>query len=247
MNLKNLASHRIARSFDRAAQSYDAAAPVQAQIARHLIEKAMRSAPPVVHRMLDIGCGTGLVAKAAAQQWPDGALTALDAAPAMLKEAKRKIPSLRVIEGDMSERQFGPEFDLIFSSMALHWLPDPRQALEQWRGWLKPQGRLFASLLIEGSFREWRDHCAAEGLADGLWIFPSVGFAASFDCEEQSIHMMYSSAAEFLRRLKSTGAGTPRSDHRPLDTVCMRRLLARAPQPFPVTYRVLYIAMPFSI
>lgn len=246
MSSGNLASKRIAQSFDGAAQSYDRAASTQAEIASRLVLKAasLMQAPKNV---LDIGCGTGLVAKAAVQQWPNAALTAVDAAPAMLKEAKRKISSLRVIEGDISERKFGPEFDLILSSMALHWLPNPRAALERWRSWLKPGGHLFAAALIEGSFQEWRDLCAAEGLADGLWLFPAANFAADLDCEEQMIRVSYPSAAEFLHRLKAIGADTPRLDHRPFNVANMRRLLARAPKPFAVTYRVLYIMMPFSI
>jgi malonyl-CoA O-methyltransferase len=246
MSLRNLAAERIAQSFDRAAQGYDRAASIQTEVASCLVQKATRVSP-TPKNILDIGCGTGLVAKAAAQQWPDAALTAIDAAPAMLEEAKRKIPRLRVIEGDISERKFGPEFDLILSSMALHWLPDPRRALELWRSWLKPGGHLFAAALIEGSFQEWCDLCAAEGLTDGLWLFPTVDFAAGFDHEEQSIRVSYLSVAEFLHRLKAIGANTPRPDHRPFDAASMRRLLARAPKPFAITYRVLYIMMPFSI
>jgi len=246
MKLGNLASKRIAQSFDRAAQGYDGAASVQSEVASYLVQKAARvmRAPK---NILDIGCGTGFVAKAAAQQWPGAALTAVDAAPSMLKEAKWKIPHLHIVEGDISERRFGPEFDLILSSMALHWLPDPRRSLEQWRGWLKPGGRLFAATLIKGSFWEWRELCANEGLTDGLWIFPPADFAAGFEIEGQSICVPYASAREFLHRLKAIGAGTPRADHRPFDAACMRRLLRRAAKPFAVTYRVLYTVMPFSI
>jgi malonyl-CoA O-methyltransferase len=232
----------IAQRFDRAAENYDEAASMQAEIAKHLVEKVTRAGLQP-NTVLDIGCGTGFVAEIAAQRWPRARITAIDSAPAMLKEMRRKIPEAFVIEGDIAERCFEPEFDLILSSMALHWLSDPRAALEKWRRWLKPQGRLFVTVLLEGSFQEWRDLCAAQGLADGLWPMPRADFASGFAVEDQSICVPYSSARDFLRRLKTIGAAAPRSGHRPFNPAIMRRLLARAPRPFSVTYRVLYIEM----
>jgi malonyl-CoA O-methyltransferase len=242
MNATNLA---IARRFDRAAENYDEVASVQAQIAKHLVEKAIRHMPSSPATVLDIGCGTGFVAEAVAHRWPQAHITAIDQAPSMLAQAQRKIPDLQVIAGDIATAQFAPSFDLILSSMALHWLADPPAALIRWQKWLKPQGRLFVALLIEGSFQEWRDLCAASGIADSLWPFPRAdfakGLAAKTDLQEMSI--AYASAENFLHRLKAIGACSPKPGAKPLATSLMRRLLDDAPQPFAVTYRVLYLGM----
>src|ERR1700689_1300299 len=109
----------IAQRFDRAADCYDRGASVQAEIAAQLVQMATRKITQTPSAVLDIGSGTGFAAAAAAKQWPQAAITAIDGAPAMLKQAQRKIPHLHVIEGDVASRNFEPSFDLILSSMAL--------------------------------------------------------------------------------------------------------------------------------
>jgi len=242
----SFARDNIARRFDRAADGYDQAASVQAQIAAQLVQKAIQSFSNPPRAILDIGSGTGFVAEAAAAHWPQAQITAIDGAPSMLKQAQQKVPHLQVIEGDVAQREFDPVFDLVLSSMVLHWLPKPREALDHWRGWLKPKGKLFTALLIEGSFQEWRDLCAADELDDGVWPFPSAEIYDGFATEQQMLRIEYPTVRDFLKRLKTTGASMPRRDHKPFSVARMRRLLKRAPKPFPVSYNVLYIEAPKS-
>ncbi len=238
-------SSNIARKFDNAAESYDQSASVQAQIARSLTERAIRRLSKSPQAVLDIGCGTGFVAAEIARHWPQANITGIDHAPQMLKQAQLKVPHMEIITGDVAAMDFPLSFDLVFSSMALHWLPDPRASLMKWRQWLKPGGRIFAVLPVAGSFQEWRDLCAEQGMADGLWPLPSGDFADASDAktELKKMTVEYSSASDFLRRIKSIGAATARVDHKPFAVSVLRRLLDRAPQPFAVTYRLLYIEM----
>jgi malonyl-CoA O-methyltransferase len=217
---------------------------LQAQVARQLVQNAIRRSPQPPQDVFDLGCGTGLVAEMVARRWPEARITAVDNAPVMLERARRKIPHLRVIADDIASCSFTSAFDLAFSSMALHWLPKPRTALENWMKGLKPRGCLFAALLTEGSFEEWRSLCAAENLDDGLWPLPRADFADGFMTEMQTLRVDYPSAKDFLYRLKATGASTPRPGHRPFKPAILRNLLAGAPVPFTVTYRVLYIEAP---
>lgn len=232
----------ITNPFDKAASTYDHATPVQAQVAQRLVSRAAPQPMQSPH-ILDLGCGTGFVAEAAVKRWPMAAVTALDQSAAMLQQAQTKIPGLQTILGDASRIQMDQKFDVIFSSMMLHWLPNPYEALRRWQGWLKPQGRLYVALLTEGTFQEWRDLCLTANIVDGLWPMPRVDFANMLlsNLEQQSIEVSYTSAHEFLRRLKIIGATTPRPDHTPLSAPILRRLLKKAPQPFIATYRVLYI------
>jgi malonyl-CoA O-methyltransferase len=130
--------------------------------------------------------------------------------------------------------------------MALHWSPDAAATLAGWQKGLKTGGKLFTALLVDGSFKEWRDLCAANNVPDGLWPLPETGFAGGIagEIETQSIEVDYPSARDFLSRLKAIGAAAPRPGHKPFGATLMRRLLASATTPFAITYRVLYIEAP---
>jgi malonyl-CoA O-methyltransferase len=229
-------------AFDRAAASYDEATPAQAEIAISLVDWA---APQIKspQSLLDLGCGTGHVTKAAASQWPQAEINALDAAPAMLNRARLKVPHLRPLTGDAAQLDTVAQFDLILSSMSLHWLPDPRAALLRWQQALRPGGLLAVALPVAGSFGAWVDLCAKTGQPNGLWPLPAADFAIDLATQRQiKDHViMYSTALDFLRAMKQAGAHTPRAGHRPALT--LRRLLHKAPQPFPVTYRILYLGL----
>jgi malonyl-CoA O-methyltransferase len=239
-------ARRIAENFDAAAQNYDSAASVQAQIATRLINWAAETAP-APENLLDLGCGTGFAAEAAAKQWPRAQITALDAAPSMLRMARRKLPRLAVIGGDASNGPQNAAFDIVISSMMLHWLPEPCAALARWRGALKPGGRLYAALLVEGSFAEWRALCRAENVEDGLWLLPRAEIFQDIPGLRRQLlfplAVQYPSARAFLGRLKATGAATPRANYRPLNIASMRRILAQATGPFSASFRVLLLEL----
>jgi len=234
----------VAERFDRAAQFYDEAASVQAEVAKHLLELTKQHVARPPRTILDIGSGTGMAAALAQHIWPAAKITAMDGAPGMLQQARGKLKHLQVVAGDIAGELPQQSFDLVLSSMALHWLADPAAVLRRWQQLLNPGGTLFAALLTQGSFAEWRALCARANLEDGLWNMPHADFADGFAAatEKQILTVTYPSAHAFLQRLKATGATMPRTGHKPFSAAVMRRLLANAPRPFPVTYEVLYIA-----
>jgi len=244
--MSNLAKKTVFGSFDLAAETYDRAASVQAQIALRLVQKALKRLPHPPETILDIGSGTGFAAIAAARYWPFAHITAMDAASAMLDEVRRKLPSIQTVRGDIANIELKPRYDAILSSMAMHWLRDLQKPLMQWQKCLKPDGKLFIALLVDGSFSEWREMCGEYGERDGLWPFPPADFADGIatQSEIEEITVEYASTTHFLRQLKSIGAATPRPGHRPFDVALMRKILAAAPVPFSATYRVLYIEAP---
>jgi len=229
----------VARAFDKAARNYDAVASIQAEVAKTLVAAAADSSPRSV---LDIGCGTGFVLAQAAGRWPEAELTGLDIAPAMLREAQRKIPHLTVLRADASECDLDQSFDLIFSCMMLHWFAQPAEMLRRWRRWLTPQGSLYVAVPVVGSLGAWSDLCDDAGVSHGVWPFPPSDFADSLARGSilQQHAMSYGSAFEFLRALKRSGGGTPRRDHEPISSAKMRELVRTAPRPFRVSYNVLY-------
>jgi len=232
---------KVARNFDVAAPEYDTHAAVQVSIAKYLASWATPPLPP--RTILDIGCGTGFASAAAAQKWPMATISALDPAPAMLIEALRKLPKLNVILGDAATLKVAHRYDVIFSSMMLHWLSNPSDAVRRWRDALNPEGRLYVALLTEGSFEEWRELCAKHGMRDGLWKMPprDFGETVAYRCEQKKFTASFASAQDFLHHLKAIGAATPDPAHKPLGAGDMRRLLREAARPFEVTYRALFL------
>jgi malonyl-CoA O-methyltransferase len=239
-------SSKILNAFDKAAGIYSDAAQMQLRVADALVERVVAQQNPA--RILDLGCGTGFVAAAAQRRWPQAIITAVDAAAAMLAEVEERLPAVQIIQADVLTFQPQQGYDLIFSSMMLHWLPEPLQALKQWRRWLKPGGKLCVALLLDGSFQEWRDLCRQHNKKSGLWPMPHSHFADDVIHEvviEKST-ISYSSALEFLRNLKQTGAAMPVDGYRPATAGAMRKLLRTAAIPFPVSYQICSIALPAS-
>ena len=236
---------RIIRSFDAAAARYDAAASLQARVAKKLVSWAVDE-PYAPSSLLDIGSGTGFVAKELYRCWPEAKITALDASPSMLDEAKRKMPQLATIVGDASRVALTQKFDAAFSSMALHWLPHPEESLRLWQSWLNPGGKLFVAIPVEGSFSEWRALCRESGVKDGLWPLPRTYFGEDMASrwQQENVATDYANAEDFLHSIKSVGASAARKNHKPLSVSEMRRVLNASPRPMTATYRLAFLEIP---
>jgi SAM-dependent methyltransferase len=95
--------------------------------AQRLVEAAD---PAPGESVLDVACGTGVVARAAAAR--AGMVVGLDANEAMLAVARRLRPDLRWQVGDAGALPFGDgEFDVVLCQAALMFVPDPVRALRE--------------------------------------------------------------------------------------------------------------------
>jgi SAM-dependent methyltransferase len=85
------------------------------------------------HRVLDVACGTGIVARTAADiVGPAGAVVGLDVNDAMLTVARRQRPDLEWRQGRAEALPFADgTFDVGLSQMALMFFPDRRAALSE--------------------------------------------------------------------------------------------------------------------
>jgi malonyl-CoA O-methyltransferase len=235
---------RIVAAFNAAAQTYDSVTPVQRAVARALVERASAIAPSPA-RILDLGAGAGHVTELALRQWPDAECFALDAAPAMLARLRAKFPQVATIEGDAARLGETGRYDLILSSMMLHWLDDPRAALAEWRRHLAPGGLLCVAAPVAGSLHEWRDFTRAAGIEDGLWAFPPEDFAEGLGAKVEILEFpaIHPDARAFLRALKNAGAHKARPGVRPAPTGALRRLLATHDGPFKATFRIAFLRL----
>jgi SAM-dependent methyltransferase len=100
-------------------------------------------------RILDIGTGTGLLARAFAQR--GAVVTGLDPSPAMLDEARRldAVAGLTIDYVQTSAEATGLPggmFDVVSAATCWHWFDRPRAAAEA-RRLLKPDGKLLIAAL----------------------------------------------------------------------------------------------------
>lgn len=96
--------------------------------------------------ILDIACGTGLLAIPAAQIATAGSVIGVDFSAGMLAQAREKISAakinnLELIEADIDLVEFTAEqFDLIFCSSAIVFMVNIPAVLDKCSQWLKPGG-----------------------------------------------------------------------------------------------------------
>lgn len=113
--------------------------------AEHLVALA---APNAGERVLDIGCGTGIVARTVAPRIGEGGqVTGLDLNDDMLAVARAASATLRPTiawqQGDAAALPFADgSFDIVFTQYAMQFFPDPQAALREMRRVLAPDGRL---------------------------------------------------------------------------------------------------------
>ena len=93
-------------------------------------------------RVLDVACGTGIVARIAADRvGPEGSVVGIDRNPAMLGVASRLRPDIEWREGDASGLPFlARSFDVVLCQAALMFFPDPRRALAEMARAIKDDG-----------------------------------------------------------------------------------------------------------
>lgn len=102
-------------------------------------------------RVLDVACGTGIVARLALEQvGPDGFVAGLDINPGMLEVARSVTPKERSIEWLESNAENMPlpdeTFDVVLCQMGLQFMENKSGALKEMQRVLAPGGRLMLNV-----------------------------------------------------------------------------------------------------
>ncbi len=96
-----------------------------------------------VHRVLDVGTGTGLVLRGIRHEDAAADLTGVDLSPGMLAKARGHLPEAQWLEADAARLPIATDsIDLVTCVTALHLFPDPHAALAEWRRVLRTGGHV---------------------------------------------------------------------------------------------------------
>lgn len=249
----------IARSFSRAARSYDSYAEVQLSVARSLL--AMLPQDASAAHALDLGCGTASMARSLCARLPLCHWLGVDVSVDMLAEADargRLHGRYRPLCADASRLPLAnASQDVVFSSFALQWVMSADQALAEVSRVLRPGGTLLMALPVAGTLTELRQSWAEVDddvhvnplLPSPLWLQALVS-AGLYSEEAQTLTITehYPSVAAIGRMLKMTGAHhVPERRTQGLMSPKKRRALERSYEMkrdhkgLPLTWQVLFV------
>ena len=249
----------VRRDFARAAATYDRHAALQRRVAARVADLYGERAAQAPDTVLDLGSGTGLVARALDQRERlPGRLVALDLAHAMTRAGRR--PGQPACTADAEALPLAADsLDAVVSSLTLQWLNHLPGALAEAARCLRPGGLLVASTLAEGTLGELEAALRAADGRGGVGPFlPRERLAAALaasglsggGCWVEDERLESPTPRAVLRDLKGLGAVDKaagrarglRGRHRLARLEEAYRAACGVPEgPVPVTWRVAYL------
>jgi trans-aconitate 2-methyltransferase len=117
--------------------------------------------------LYELGCGTGVHARAIAARWPDRILTAIDRSAEMLAKAAAEPSPVQWREGDIASWSAPQKAALIFSNATLQWLGGHDQLFPRLMSQLAPNGVL--AVQMPRNFGQASHRLMRETAAEGPW------------------------------------------------------------------------------
>lgn len=173
---QSFSKQQVRDSFNKAADSYDAAAIVQQEVCCRLLERLeyIKAEPKLI---LDVGSGTGQGTLGLARQYPDAAIVAMDIAEKMLiknrimldkeYQASGIFNQLKSVLGTVTQKNItqvcadaeylpfaDASVDLIFSNLTIQWCFDLSDLFREFRRVLKPGGFMLFTTFGQDTLKE---------------------------------------------------------------------------------------------
>ena len=222
-----ISTGRVLDAFGSAADRYDCAAGLQRDMAWKLAGDC-RGLPIKKGLWVDLGSGTGCLADALEETFPGQMVLRLDGSIAMLGR-QRSGTRTQLHDLSLGLPSWPERPQLLASSFALHWLPDPALRLRQWLEALSPEGWLAVTLPIQGSFPEWQkaadqagERCSALSLPGRSELLSALPSAAIHQERCLNITQTAPHPKNLLKPMLMTGACVTRGGG--LSTAGWRRL-----------------------
>jgi trans-aconitate 2-methyltransferase len=140
--------------------------------ARDLLAQVRSESP---RRVVDLGCGPGNSTELLALRFPQAELIGLDNSPAMLAEARRRLPRVRFELADAGDWTPDPAVDLVFANALYQWIPRHLEQLPRVLGALKPGATLAAQM--PDNLAEPTHRLMSEVASAGPWNARLTGMA----------------------------------------------------------------------
>jgi len=203
--LPPLDKRRMRASFEHAADTYDAAAVLQREIADRLLSRleVVRLKPRTI---LDVGCGTGYDLRQLARRYPRARILGLDIAETMARRARSKsglwqrMTGRRLFACGDAERLplASASVDMVISNLTLQWC-DPQVVFAEAGRVLRPGGLLMFTSFGPDTLRELRE---AWRMVDAT---PHVhGFIDMHDLGDMLIHAGFADPVMDMEQLTLT-------------------------------------------
>lgn len=152
--------------------------------------------PQPGEKILDLGCGTGDLANELSTH--DVTIIGVDQSANMITQAKKKYPHISFELQDATHLPYMNEFDAVFSNAVLHWVKQPKQALDRIYRSLKPGGRFIAEFGGKGNVESITTAIIEQYEKAGYsfqkeqfpWYFPSIGEYTSL-MEQAGFRVVY--------------------------------------------------------
>lgn len=251
---------KVRRSFSAAADSYDAAAALQNEVADRLLSRLeyIRHEPAIT---LDIGAGTGYCSEKLLKAYPRGRVLAVDFAEGMLAHASKRGRLWRRPTAVCADAAGLPladgAVDLIFSNLMLQWCHPLVDYFREFNRAMKPGALLMFSTFGPSTLKELKDAWAEvddEVHVHDFLDMHDVGDAmvqaglAEPVVDAEMVTLQYRDVLGLLRDLKAIGANNAETARaRGLTGRRTLSALGRAYEVFrdaegrlPATYEVVY-------
>jgi trans-aconitate 2-methyltransferase len=122
-------------------------------------------------KAVDVGCGPGNSTELIAERFPDADILGLDTSPAMLDEARKRLPKLRFAVVDANVWTPEADVDLVYANATYQWIPGHLEQLPRVLRALRPGAVLAVQMpdnLAEPTHRLMREVADAGPWAERL-------------------------------------------------------------------------------
>lgn len=199
----------VACRFRRSVESYDENAHVQKAIVSRFMTLLKTYCPTTPGRILEIGCGTGLLTARICRRYKENKLYVNDLVEVMCNKTARRcqLPKQHCLSGDIEQIALDGNFSLIVSASTFQWLSDLQRTFRRLDCHLQEKGWLLFSTFGTDNYNELRT-ITGNGLSYRRLSEMKDLLSEFFDVvySEECHHTLYfDNPFQVLQHIKKTG------------------------------------------